>query len=922
MNSDRPTANRTYLFTDIEGSTRLWETEPLRMAEALARHDHLCRKTVDLHGGRLVKMIGDGMHAVFEDPSAAVAVVLQLQQGMAAIGGDCGIAFKMRCGLHAGASEVRDGDYFGTAVNRAARIMSAGHGGQILLSRSVVELANGRLPPETDLMHLGRVRLRDLSSPEDIWQLVHPELCRNFPALRSLDLTPNNLPQDSTSFIGRKKEIAEVRALLGTTRLLTLTGAGGCGKTRLALHVAAEILEQHADGAWLVELAALGRPELVPQAVATVLGIREVTGQTLVQTLVENLQSKHLLLILDNAEHLQPACAKLAREMSRTCPQLTIVATSRVRLGIDGESAYRVPSLTTPDPKLEATPERLLQFESARLYVDRAQQTMPRFAVTEQNAPALASVCRRLDGIPLAIELAAARMRSMSVEELDRRLDQRFRIVTGGARTAPRRQQTLRALIDWSYDLLDDSEKNLLCRVAAFSGGCTLQAAETVCAGDGIEEWEVLDLLTSLSDKSLVVAEEHDIATRYHLLETVRQYAGERLMESGTGKAVREGHRNHFLALAEEAESELMGAAQAKWLERLEVEHENLRAALEWSLAAAESAGGLRLCGALWRFWWTRGHLSEGREWCQRALGKAGGDERTAERAKVLYAAGAMAYYQGDYPSARARSEESLAIRRQLGDRRGLASSLNILGNVAVDQGDFASAQTLFEESLAIDRELGDQRGIAAMLSNLGSVAQNKGDYQAAATLYEESLAIIRELGDRGGIAIVLICLGLAACGEKDYPAARMRLEESLAIGRELGDRRNMAMSLTSLGYVADEQGDFVSACALYQEGLVIQRELGDMGGVPTSLEGLAATVAALDDALGAARIWGAAERLREEIGSPMAPNERPRYHRRVAAARAALGDDVSFDRAWQDGRALTRSRAIEIALEETVQHS
>ncbi len=658
----------------------------------------------------------------------------------------------------------------------------------------------------------------------------------------------------------------------------------------------------------------------MPQTVATVLGLKEEPGKPIAQTLTEHLKDKRLLMLLDNCEHLLDVSAGLADALLRQCSGVQVLASSREALGIGGEQAYRVPSLSLPDPKQAHTSISVAQFEAVQLFTDRALLARADFQVTNQNAFALASICYRLDGIPLAIELAAARVRSLSIEEIDGKLDQRFRLLTGGSRTALPRQQTLRSLIDWSYDLLNDPAKLLLQRLSVFAGGWTLEAAEQICAGDGMEESEIFDLLTSLCDKSLAVAGQNDGDSRFRLAETVRQYARERLVESGGGEAVRERHRNHFLALAEEAEPKLMGAEQAEWLERLEVEHENLRAGLDWSLVAAESAGGLRLCGALWRFWWTRGHLSEGREWCLRILGKAGGEERTRERAKVLNAAGAMAYYQGDYPCARAQSEESLAIRRQLGDRRGMAFALNILGNVAVDQGDFASAQTLFEESLAIDRELGDQRGIAAMLSNLGSVAQNKGDHQAAGTLYKESLAIIRELGDRGGISIVLICLGLAACGEKDYPAARMRLEESLAIGRELGDRRSMAMSLTSLGYVADEQGDFASARALYQEGLVIQRELGDMGGVPTSLEGLAAVVAALDNALCAARIWGAAERLREEIGSPMAPNELPRYDRRVAAARAALGDDATFDRAWREGHALTLARAIELALEETVE--
>lgn len=916
-----PVGTVTFLFTDIEGSTRLWEHDGARMSQALAAHDALARSAVESHHGTVVKMIGDGMHAAFDDALDALIATLDMQHAIADPAATCGVPLRVRCGLHAGVVERRDNDYFGSPVNRAARIMSAAHGGQVLLSQAVVECVREILPAAVSLRDLGNVRLKDLATPEHVYQVVHPRLRQDFPALRSLEATPNNLPQQATSFIGRDKELAELKRLLAKTRLLTLTGSGGCGKTRLSLQVAADSLERYPDGVWLVELAPLSDPGLAPQTVATVLGLKEELGKPTFQMLTEHLKDKRLLLFLDNCEHLLDVSAGLADALLRQCPGVQVLASSREALGIGGEQAYRVPSLSLPDPKQAHTAMTVAKFEAVQLFIDRALRARADFQVTNQNASTLASICYRLDGIPLAIELAAARVRSLSIEEIDGKLDQRFRLLTGGSRTALPRQQTLRSLIDWSYDLLNDPAKLLLQRLSVFAGGWTLETAEQICAGDGMEELEILDLLTSLCDKSLAVADQNDGDSRFRLAETVRQYARERLLESGGGEAVRERHRNHFLALAEEAEPKLMGAEQAEWLERLEVEHENLRAGLDWSLVAAESAGGLRLCGALWRFWWTRGHLSEGREWCARVLGKAEAEERTPERAKVLYAAGAMAYYQGDYPPARARSEESLAIRRQLGDRKGMASSLNILGNVALGQGDFASARALFEESLAIDRELGDRRGIAAMLSNLGNVAYEQADYPAARALHEESLAIIRELGDRGGIAIILACLGLAACGEKDYPAARRRLEESLAIGRELGDRLAMASSLTFLGYLADEQGDFAPALALYQEGLAIQRELGDMGGVPASLEGLAAVVAALGKALCAVRIWGAAERLREEIGSPLSPNELPGYDRRVAAARSVLGDDAAFDRAWREGRALTLTRAIELALEETVEH-
>ena len=542
------------------------------------------------------------------------------------------------------------------------------------------------------------------------------------------------------------------------------------------------------------------------------------------------------------------------------------------------------------------------------------------FRSTTKTPPTLASICYRLDGIPLAIELAAARVRSLSVEEINRKLDQRFRLLTGGSRTALPRQQTLRSLIDWSYDLLNDPEKRLLQRLSVFAGGWTVDAAEQVCADGGADDKSVLDLLTSLCDKSLVLVEQNDEHYRYRLLEMVRQYARDRHLESGAGETVRDRHRDYFLALAEEAAPKLNGAEQAAWLQRLEEEHDNLRAGLEWSLVEAGSQRRLRLCGALYRFWWSRGYLSEGREWCARALGRPGAEERTPERAKVLHAAGVLAYQQGDYAAAKSLNEESLSIRRQLGDRKGIADSLNNLGLVVCDQGDFSAARALYEESLAIKRELKDRSGIANSLNNLGNVAFEQAEFADARVLYEESLAIARELGDRDVVACLLGNLGNVAMHQRDFASARALHEESLAINRELGHRQRIAGSLISLGTLASNQGDFASARGLYNEGLAIERELGDRMGIAASLEGLAAVVAALSSSLRAARIWGAAGRLREEFGAPLTPRDRPDYDQRVAEARAALGDDVAFYRAWQEGRSLPLEKAIELALAEPVE--
>ena len=954
-----PTGTVTFLFTDIEGSTKLWEAHPEAMREALAQHDARVRETIVRTNGYVFKTVGDAFYAAFARAPDAVAAALMVQMALHTEAWPAATPIKVRMALHTGAVESQDGDYFGPPVNRVARLLATGHGGQTLLSQATYELTRDSLPDSVSLRDLGTHQLQDLARSEKVYELLHPDLPGDFPPIKSLSTHPNNLPQQLTSFIGREGEVTDIEALLARSRVLTLTGSGGSGKTRLGLQVAADSLAQYPDGAWFVELAPLSEPGLVAQTVASVLGLKEASGQPIIHTLTEYLKRKQLLLLLDNCEHLVDACATLADTLVRQCPGVRILATSREALGITGEQAYRVPSLSLPDRKQAPTPQSLSIYESVQLFIDRALLVRSDFQVTNQNAPALASVCYHLDGIPLAIELAAARVRSLSVEEIDGKLDERFRLLTGGSRTALPRQQTLRSLIDWSYDLLREPEKLFLQRLSVFAGGWTLAVAQEVCAGEGIEQRDVLDLQSSLADKSLVLAEPTDGHTRYRLLETVRQYATERLAETGAREALRERHRDYFLALAEEAAPKLEGAEQAAWLQRLEKEYENLRASLEWSLDETGSRGGLRLCVALARFWPTRGYLSEGRAWCARILGKAGGEEATPERAKVLNAAGVLAWFQGDYPGARALHEESLAIRRALGDRSSIAISLNSLGNVASNQRDYPTARALFEESLAIRRELGDRSGMAAPLSNLGIIAEYQGDYRAARALneeslairrelgnrlgialsltnlgnvaycqgdypaaralHEESLAIRRELGDRLGIALSLNNLGNVAHGQGDYPAAGALYEESLAIRRELGDRLGVALSLNNLGYVAHCQGDFPAARARLEEGLAIQRELGDRVGIACLLEGLAAVFASLRDALRAACIWGAAERLRAEIETPLPPAERPDYDRCVGAARAVAGDDAAFDRAWQEGSLLTLGQAIELALAKPV---
>jgi predicted ATPase/Tfp pilus assembly protein PilF len=886
------------------------------MSKALAAHDTLARHSVESCRGTVVKMVGDGIYAVFDEALDALAAALGIQLALADSTVTSGISLRVRCGLHAGVVERREGDYFGNAVNRAARIMGVAHGGQVIVSQAVFDWVAGRLPAPVALRDLGAVRLKDLARPERVYQVLHPQLRQDFPALRSLEATPNNLPQQITSFVGREHALRDVRELLGTNRLLTLVGVGGLGKTRLSLQLGAEVLDDYADGVWFVEMAPLSDARLVHQAVASVLRVKEEPGRTVQEALLKFVRDRQLLVILDNCEHLIRACAGLANELLQSGPQVKVLASSRESLRVVGETTYALSTLSVPAPNGDLPVEMMTQYEAVNLFSDRARATQPTFRVNSNNAAAVADICHRLDGIPLAVELAAARVRALSVETIAERLTDRFRLLTGGGATSLPRQQTLRACIDWSYDLLTDAERVLLQRLAVFVGGWGLQGAEAVCTEGQIDKPSVLELLTRLVEKSLVEFEAE--SGRYRLLETVRQYARDRQVESGPDETVRDRHRDYYLALAEEAESKLKGAQQAEWLRRLDDEHENLRAALGWSLVEPGSGAGLRLCGALQRYWWTRGHLGEGRAWCMRALENVGADVRSPERAKALSAEGQLAYFQGDYAASRARHEESLAIRRKLGDQLGVGASLSSLGNVSYEQGDLSAARALYEECLAILRDVGSRSGVATSLNNLGFVLSELGDHAAASALHGESLAIKRELGDRSGIAHSLNNLGRVAYQQGKFGSAQTLYEESLAIRREIGDRIGIASSLNNLGTLSYDQGDFSSARTMHMEALAIWAELDDLQGIAYSLEGLAPLEAALGSYIRAARRWGAAERLRAEIGSPLSPQEQARYVKIVSSARANQVVDAAFDRAWQEGHSWTLAQAIAFALEPT----
>jgi predicted ATPase/class 3 adenylate cyclase len=861
-----PSGITTFLFTDIEGSSGLWEREPARMHEALACHDAIARAAVVRHGGRVVKTTGDGVHAVFDDPLDAVVAALEFLQALADPAATGGIVLKVRCGLHAGVEESRDDDFFGRAVNRAARIMSVANGGQVLVSQTVASLVAERLPDEVSLRDLGAVRLRDLAQPERVHQVVHPKLRADFPALRTLASTPNNLPQQLSSFVGRERELAEVRRLLGGNRLLTLLGVGGIGKTRLSLQAAADAMDDFTDGVWLVELASLADPRLVPQALASALGVKEEGGRPVVEALEKFVGDRRLLVVLDNCEHLVQACAELATALLRAGAAVKILASSREPLHVTGEAIFPVPPLAVPDAE-SVSLEALGRYAATRLFAERAAAVQPGFALSEANAPAVAAICRRLDGIPLALELAAARVRALSVEQIAERLSDRFRLLTGGDRSALPRQQTLRALIDWSYDLLTDAERALFRRLAVFAGGFTLEAAEAVGAASDADRPGVLTTLSNLVEKSLVVL---DAAVgRYRMLETVRQYAQERLAESGEAAPTRTRHAVHYVEFFEAVLARLHSPEQGALLVRLDDERENALAAHAWCDWADDVRLGLRLAHVMRVYLLTRGAMKLALQIAREALARPGAERRDAARSRACFDAGWLYGRMGRYAEAQAVLEEGLSIAREIGDRSLEAKIYQPLGAAMLGQGDRAAARRYLEGALALAREQGDHREIAAGLNALGQFHLTEGDLGLAEPLFEQVLALVREVDDRESIGIAMLNISMVAIARGATGPIRAQLLDALAIGEETGSR-------------------------------VVAQSV---------IEVSAGLAAALGDAEGCARFFGAAEAQHALNETSREPSDEAFLAPLVAKARAALGSDA-FSAAEREGAALGRDQA------------
>jgi predicted ATPase/class 3 adenylate cyclase len=872
-----PTGTVTFLFTDIEGSTKLAQQYPNQWEGLRERHHEILQAAMIAHNGHVFQIIGDAFcvafHTAGEALNASIEVQRQFHQETWSPA-----PVRVRMGINTGTAQaVEEIDssrgYRGyTSMARVQRLMSAAHGGQIVVSLATEELIRDDLPQDVSLRDLGEQRLKDLIRPERIYQVVSADLPSDFPPLKTLDTYRHNLPTQLTSFVGREKEMDQVARAVQDHRLVTFTGPGGAGKTRLSLQVAADLVEQFADGVWFVELAPISDPDLLPKVILSAFGVVEQPGRTVLVQLTDYLREKQLLLVLDNCEHLIEACAKLAETLLNEAHALKILATSRESLGVKGEASRYIPSLSFPDEEHLPTIEQLTQYEAVQLFIERALLVQPNFAVTNTNAPFVAQICARLDGIPLAIELAASRVKALGVDQISRRLDDHLRLLTRGGRTALPRQQTLRATIDWSYDLLSEDEKALFRTLAIFSGGWILDAAEQIYSAKG-SGWDTLELLTRLVDKSLVQVYESAGETRYRMLETTRQYALEKLVEAGEAQKAQDQHFAYFLQLAEEAENQLLGPDQAEWLNRLEREHDNFRTALEWRMRQNKGEEALQLAGALGLFWLKHSHYSEGRSWLENLLDEYP-DAAEPLRLKALRWAGFMAFWQTDIAASRRMYMQSLEREQAFGDRWGFAFSLHMLANIEILEGDVEKSRELHKESMALSREINAIWVLALSQFSLGDIEYSQGNIAFAEELSYEALKNFRQLG------------------------------EIFFMGRVM----------SNLGYILGAKGDFPGARKIFMEALELLYELRDKEGMSLVMNGLAGIFQHEGKPITSARLQGTFVSKMEEIGASLLlmPMENAMFDLTARALKETMGDDV-YQMELERGMTLTLEEAMQL---------
>jgi len=929
MMPNLPSGTVAFLFTDIEGSTVLWERDRAAMATAVDRHLAILDQVVMTQDGVLFKRIGDGTQAAFPTVPHAVAAAIAAQVALRKEPWGALEPLRVRMAIHAGEATPQDGDYLAPALNRLARVLASGAGEQILLTDTARILAT-TLPPGYALQNLGEHRLRDLIEAEHIFQLAGPGLPATFPPLKSLDRQPHNLPAQPTALIGREQELTTLHELLtdAETRLTTLVGPGGTGKTRLALQAAAEVVDHFPDGVWWVPLATVADPELVPQAIAIPLGVRESPVESLLESVAAHLRSRQILLLLDNLEHLLAAAPRIQRLLD-DAPQLAILATSREPLRLRAEREFPVDPLPLPQEDSRVSLSEALAAPAVRLFLERAQAVKPSFALDAHNVTEVVAICRRLDGLPLAIELAAARVRMLPPAALLARLHQRLAVLTGGARDLPPRQQTLRAAITWSYDLLLPPERTFFARLGVFAGGCTLEAAEAVCSAAGGLPLDLLEGIDSLVQKSLVRQENGPgREPRFTMLETIHEFTQERFAELPEAHELRRVHADTFRVLAENANWDDF-ASQADLLDRLEADHANLRQAISFyeQQGAAGLANRIRLGAALADFWWLHGHLSEGRSVLERAIADWDGSP-SLDLVAAISGAAFLAEAQGDLARGQSLQEEVLALHQESGDMAGVARALTGLGEIARQRDDLETARSRHQEGLDAWRRAGDPAGIAGALLGLGLIRQLEGDYAGAEPELQEALSLFRQVGDQPGEAHALNRIGLLAMATGNVPGAIEWFEKSLALWRELGNQQMIAVDLHNLGEAHHLGGSLDQAEDLYREALTLFDEFGEVrgrayalcqlgllaidrghpedarellreslqlrwsaglrGSAVDTLEALAEATWQLGDLSLAANILCASGRLRKETGLARQPAYERRYQRVAQAVQAA----------------------------------
>ena len=947
-----PSGTVTFLFTDIEGSTKLAQGHPDKWESLQQRHHAILQSTIELHNGHVFQIIGDAFCAAFHTASDGLNAAIDAQQKLQTENWD-GSLVKVRMGLHTGSAELRGDDYHGyLSLVLVQRVMSVAYGGQVLLSNASAELIHNELPQGIALRDMKEHRLKGLLNPERLWQIVAADLEQNFPPLQSLNEIPNNLPVQLTSFVGRENEIAELKQELNDHRLVTLTGSGGTGKTRLSLQIATDLLEQFDHGVWFIELAPLTDPDLIPQTILSAIGISEQPNKTPLEILKEYLHKKKMLIVLDNCEHLVTTSAQVVNALLNAAPNLKVLASSREALGVKGELSYPVPSLSLPDLKHLPSIEQLSQYEAVRLFIDRALLVAPHFVADKDNAPFIAQICYRLDGIPLAIELAAARIKMLSVEQISKRLDDRFRLLTGGARTALPRQQTLRALIDWSYDILSENERLLLQRLSVFAGGWTLEAAEEVCSGNGIETYDVLDLLSQLVNKSLVVIMEYSQSgeTRYRMLETIRQYAREKLLEVGGSEVVRNRHLAYFVKLVEQAEPELYRANQVKWLKHLDNELDNFRMAWEWAINNDVEAG-LRIFATPWRFWIARGYFQELGEWIAQLLERYHIVNALQVKALVVYsycffrngnftetvriarqslqmartisdkqleafclsALGLFTLVQGNMGEGIPLLKQGLAIYRASGDKIGQADTLEWLSNAP---NEIEYAIDLARESLSLCRELGHLHGIKGSILSLARLSIVKGDFSSSAPWLEEALSISRELGDQAGEAEMHEVYGHLAYWQGDYEQAIAQFEEAIILSEKIGDKFRYLWAQVNIAYAVLRQRDNQRAREMFEDCIQSSQESGSLITLAYAVEGLASLNVYQGRPKHAVQLFAWANCMREMMNNQRPPVEQDAVEKDLTIIHSKI-DETEFARLSSAGRTMTEEQAIALALEE-----